>query len=261
MTRVCSRASGVIAAALAAMSWLAPSAHADAASPPAEFDLVGVWHVLVHYTDTESSHPEQVRWHDRLWVFEHVREKLVWSEYPIVVFGDESARFESLGTNRAKRVLGGWQPAETQLANIRIGLMTNDRGMRSKKLRGSVVDGWTTTSRARASSTSAVTYQEIWSVAYADGLPTFAQKDVMGSVRAENLNGLTQFTVRGRDADGALVGEYERDGTRFGQFWMRRAGERRRLDRKDPKQRARDTLEAQRAPVEPERRRDGAEAD
>ena len=67
---------------------------------PAEVDLIGTWHVLVHYTDANSNDPEQLRWDDRIWSFERTGSRLRWDEAPIVVFGDNSGRFEHLGTNR-----------------------------------------------------------------------------------------------------------------------------------------------------------------
>jgi hypothetical protein len=230
---------------LGAWLMLVPAAQAEDAGVARPVDLVGVWHVLVHYTDDNSIHPEQVRWQDRVWKFERKQSKLVWTEYPIVVFGDETDRFERLGTNRAARVLGGWLPNEAQLANIRIGLRTNTRGMKSKKLRGSDADGWTTTSRRRTASASVISYQEIWSVSYSAGLPQFVQHDVMGSVRAETLEGVTRFDTREREAGGVFSGVYERDGTRHGTFWLRRTGGALRLEEKDSNQQFRELLREQ----------------
>ena len=221
------------AALLAAWLLLAPVGHADDVELESNIDLLGSWHVLVHYTDDNSSHPDRLRWHDRVWVFARAHGKLVWTEYPIVVFSDDAGRFERRSSGQYARVLGGWWPSETQLANIRVGLRTNSRGMKSKKLRGSDAEGWATSSRVRSASASVITYQENWSVAYADGLPRFVQQDVMGSARAESLEGITRYETRERQASGVFVGAYERDGTRHGTFWMRRAGARLRLDEKD----------------------------
>lgn len=211
----------------------APAASDPRPVAPPAIDLVGAWHVLVHYTDDNSSHPDQVRWHDRIWIFERKSGKLVWTEYPIIVFSNDTGRFERRGSGQYARVLGGWTPSETQLGNIRVGLRTNTRGMKSKKLRGSDAEGWETRSRARAASASSITYQENWSVVFRDGLPDFAQHDVMGSARAENVEGVTRFTTEERPAGGVLVGSYERDGTRHGRFWMRRSGSRLGLDESD----------------------------
>ncbi len=212
----------------------------DAEEQAPQIDLLGTWHVLVHYTDDNSSHPEQVRWLDRLWVFERNGPKLEWTEYPILVFGDDTGRFERRGSGQYARVLGGWQPSEGQLANIKLGLRTNTRGMKTKKLRGSDAEGWETKSRARRASASAISYQENWSIVWRNGLPEFAQHDVMGSARAETLEGVTRYTGVERPAGGLVTGTYERDGTRHGRFWMRRSGSRLGLDEKD------------RVPAEPE---------
>lgn len=187
--------------------------------------LEGSWHVLVHYTDDNSSHPEQVRWHDRIWAFERKGSRLQWVEYPVTVFEDEGGRFERRATGQYARVLGAWQPDEGQLENIRDGLRVNTRGMKKKSLRGSDVDGWQTVSRSRAGSASVITYQEIWSIQGLPRLPVFSQVDVMGSGRTDTLEGVTRYqTTRVGEGGDLLEGRYERDGTRHGSFQMRRAG-------------------------------------
>ena len=88
-----------------AVAALAPGGEAAA------FDLEGTWHVLAHYTDANTSRPEQLRWDDRIWVFERRGSRLSWIEYPIVVFSDESGRFERRSTGQYARVVGAWEPA------------------------------------------------------------------------------------------------------------------------------------------------------
>lgn len=206
------------AVALAAALGLAPTA-------AGEVDLVGSWHVLVHYRDDATSHPERERWLDRLWVFEEKHGKLYWTEYPIVVFSDETGRFERRSSGQYARVLGKWEPTESQASNIQAGLQTNSRGSKTKKLKGSDAEGWKTTYRARPGSASVITYQENWSIAEEGGLPVFVQEDVMSSVRAETLEGVTRYATRGVESGGnVLAGSYARDGTRHGSFRMTRSG-------------------------------------
>jgi hypothetical protein len=192
----------------------------------AQVDLEGTWHVLVHYTDDNTSHPDQQRWLDRVWVFERKGSRLQWIEYPIAVFDDESGRFERRGTGQYARTLGAWEPSPEQLQNIREGVRVNTRGMKRKSLRGSDDGGWRTVSRARAGSASVITYQENWSVEGMPKLPVFVQQDVMGSVRSESLEGETRYeTASVEEGGGLLLGRFERDGTRHGSFQMRRAGQ------------------------------------
>ena len=108
----------------------------------AALDLIGTWHVLVHYRDSATGYPEREHWEDRIWVFEREGSRLRWTDYPIVVFSDQTGRFEQLGTNRARRVLHFWEPNDAQLAQIYEGLEINPRGSRSKALRGSDAEGW-----------------------------------------------------------------------------------------------------------------------
>jgi hypothetical protein len=187
-------------------------------------DLVGTWYVLVHFTDANTAHPEAVRWDDRIWVFERKGSKLEWREYPIVVFADETGRFEALGTSRQARVVAPWEPNEAQRAQIEGGLEINTRGMKSKALRGSDEAGWRSASRAGAASASVITYTENWSIEGLPERPVFSREDVMGSARSESLEGLTRYATTEVAAGGAeLSGSFVRDGTRQGTFRMRRA--------------------------------------
>ena len=74
---------------LLAARW--PPAKAYAASrDPLGVTFLGAWHVLVHYEDAASSGAERERWDDRAWVFEREGDRLRWTEYPVVVFDDET---------------------------------------------------------------------------------------------------------------------------------------------------------------------------
>jgi len=194
------------------------------AAARAEIDLVGTWHVLVHYTDDSASHPEDMCWSDRIWLFEEKGSRLRWTEYPIVVFSDASGRFENLGTNHASRVVAAWEPSEAQFAEILEGLEVNDRGKKMKPLRAED-GGWRTHSRARPMSTSILGYVEHWSVEGLSDYPVFRQEDQLGSDRTETLDGVTLYTTTFMDSSGSLLrGTYERDGSRHGTFRMLRAG-------------------------------------
>lgn len=216
--------------ALACALALALAGGASAAT--AEVELEGTWHVLVHYTDSATSKPEQPRWEDRIWVFERQGEKLRWSEYPIVVFEDQTARFERLGTNRASRVLHHWEPNERQLGEIRSGLQVNQRGSKNKTLRAGDDVLWTSDRPGRGGYQSArfLTYTESWRIEGDAGLPIFVRDDSLGSAGTESVEGRTRYATQAVEAGGdVLSGSYERDGTRRGSFRMTRSGSTQRL--------------------------------
>lgn len=208
---------------------LAPSASA--------VGLEGTWHVLVHYQDANSGSPEQMRWHDRIWVFERKGSRVKWTEYPIVVFSSDNGRFERRASGQYARVLGAWEPNDSQLGNIKGGLKINSRGSKKKSLRGSDAEGWRSTARARPGSASIVTYQENWSIESWADLPLFLQEDVMSSARTESMEGMTSYETTAVEAGGdVLVGNYERDGTRKGAFRMTRSGAVGQLDNKSQRE-------------------------
>ncbi len=186
--------------------------------------LIGTWHVLVHYKDANATHKDAERWDDRVWVFEKKGDRLVWTEYPIAVFSDETGRFERRGSGQLARVLGYWEPSQAQLAEIAAGLELNSRGMKEKSLRNTR-GVWHSASRATAASASVVSYTEAWSIEGTPELPVFRREDSLGGERTESLAGVTLYETTGADPSGnALRGRYERDGSRTGTFLMQRAG-------------------------------------
>ncbi|MCH2169896.1 hypothetical protein MK489_03855 [Myxococcota bacterium] len=209
------------AGSVLAVTWgLSRSAAAEG-----QVDIEGTWYVIVHYLDDNSPNPEQERWEDKIWVLERSGSRLKWREYPIVVFDDEEGRFERRGTGQYARVLHFWEPNESQRADIRDGLQVNDRGSKTKTLRGSDSKGWATRHRARPSSASVVSYTEHWSIDNLPSEPTFTRRDIMGSGRSDSLEGVTRYTTTEVMPSGnRLRGSFVRDGTRRGTFRMMRAG-------------------------------------
>ena len=189
-------------------------------------DLVGAWHVLVHYQDSQAGNPDAKRWEDRIWVFEKQGTQLRWTDYPIVVFADEEGRFERLGTNRQSRVLDHWEPNAGQQAQIEAGLAINSRGSRSKTLRGSDAKGWSSAGRGGGyKSARMITYEETWTIDGLPDAPRFVRQDSMGSAGSESLEGRTLYETTSVEEGGKLLrGKYDRDGTRVGSFRLMRTG-------------------------------------
>ncbi|HXK23483.1 MAG TPA: hypothetical protein VMS55_12485 [Myxococcota bacterium] len=195
-----------------------------AAAPTRAVELVGTWYVLVHYKDDHSENPDAERWDDRVWVFEKDGNRLRWTEYPIAVFEDESGRFERRDTGQYARILHYWEPSEAQLADIKDGLQVNTRGTKTKTLRGSDAQGWSSGRRAGAASASVVTYEEVWSIDDPEKLPVFKRSDFMGSGRSDTLEGTTEYATQ-KIEGGVLSGSFERDGSRHGDFRMMPSGQ------------------------------------
>jgi hypothetical protein len=196
-------------------------------------DLIGTWHVLIHFTDDHTHDPTLMRWDDRVWEFEKAGSRLRWSEYPIVVFRDRTGRFESRGAVRAARVLHGWEPNEAQRAEIAKGIPVGKRGSKQKTLRKRG-DDWQSASRSTAASASIVSYVEHWSISDPTGKPTFRREDVLGSAETEGLEGVTQYTTTEVLDDGdRLRGSFSRDESRRGTFRMVRSGATRELKGKN----------------------------
>ena len=202
-----------------------PLGVALAESVETPLELEGTWYVLVNYRDAESERSDADLWEDKVWTFEKKGSRLEWTEYPIVIFRDESERFESLASGRKARVERAWQPRPEQLEEIRSGLRVNSRGSKAKTLRGSAERGFRSGGSIRAESASIIGFSESWEISQLDSHPVFRRSDQMGSIRTESLEGATVYETREILAQGAeLKGRFERDDVQTGSFRMLRAG-------------------------------------
>ncbi len=207
-----------------AACWL-PTSGVAAAGEGGEIDLIGAWHVTVHYRNQASANPDAERWDDKVWRFEKRGSRLQWTEFPIVVFENREGRFEASTDERPVRVLRFWEANEEQRAEIEKGLLVNPRGAKSKGLRGSPSRGYRSAGGLRSESASVIGYSESWSVEGLPARPVFTQDVVMGSGRTEDMQGRTRYSGDVVSPEGNEVrGSFVRDGTRRGSFVLRRAG-------------------------------------
>jgi hypothetical protein len=189
-----------------------------------DVDLLGTWYVLVHYKDESTANPNADRWLDLVWVFAMKGSRLEWQEYPLVVFEDQTGRFEAIPGNPRARTLRAWEPNAEQLAVIDEGPHVNDRGARTKTLRGSSERGWKTPDRpGMGMGASVLGYRERLRIEQPTTLPVFVRTDVLGNEFKTSGEGHTVYTTTEvRDGGDTLVGTYERDGHRRGVFRLRR---------------------------------------
>lgn len=232
-----------------ARSWIARAAFAvalllAAAAPAAAVDLDGTWYVLVHYQDAASNKPDAWRWDDRVWRFRPAGDALEWTEFSIVVFQDESGRFEALGGSRAARVVAAWEPSPLQLEDIRNGLEVNSaRGVKTKALRAGDGGAWASNGGALGEGAAVLSYTETWTIEDPAGKPVFVREDSLGGGSAESMEGRTEYRAEEVAADGSeIAGRFERDGTRIGRFRMIRSGETAAVGSSDQSERQRKVL-------------------
>lgn len=222
---------------LLAFLWLWP--HPGQANE--SLDLTGTWYVLIHYQDPETANPEATRWKDLVWVFGRKGSRLEWTEFPIVAFEDQTGRFE----NR-QRVLDAWKPNPEQLKTIENGPRVNERGSRTKTLRGSDAQGWSSARRAPRRSANVMSYEETVKIEDLESLPLFERSDQVGSGVISEEGGATRYQVTEiKPGQRRMIGHYERDGRLKGTFEMRRTQDVRGLKKKDktPNQRAAEALQ------------------
>lgn len=194
-------------------------ARADGGSLP---DFVGTWHVLIHYQMPGGPHPERWKWDERVWVIEPADDGLEWIEHAIVSFSDPSGRFENLGTNRARRLLGAWEPSAEQLGEIAEGLAVSSRGMRRKHLRRISPGLWQSESAENTlgRSSSGLGYNEVWSIRQRDGETRFRldTRFAVSAAAGDESGGATVYLAEGGRP---FHGRYDYAGERIGRFRMR----------------------------------------
>lgn len=208
------------------------------------FPVEGLWYVLIHYTDDHATHPAAWHWEEHLWSLQRKEQTLIWRDFPIVIFEDVTGRFERVGPNPLSKVSGAWEPDPGQLENIGSGLMVNERGSQSKRLKpapqgeGDVeANGerhilWESRGAAPATSASMVTFSSTWRIEEAEGMPIFSWNDLLGSGRAESMEGRTEFRCERIDEKGVIHGGFDRDGVRHGYFRLYPSGEAQPLKKK-----------------------------
>lgn len=208
------------AAALLALAALAAALGPMRSARAEAVDLLGTWYVLVHYKDTSTANPDADRWLDLVWVLAMKGSRLEWREYPIVVFEDATGRFEAIPGNPKARALRAWEPNAAQLAEIAAGPRVNDRGARTKTLRGSAERGWTSPNRmASGAGMNVMGYQEVLTIERPSTLPRFVRADVLGNEHAQGDGGQIVYeTLEARDGGDTLIGRYQRDDHRSGVF-------------------------------------------
>lgn len=223
----------------------------SAAEP--KVDLIGTWYVLIHYRDSYTANPDSDRWEDKIWRFQMKGTRLSWTDYPIVVFADQTGRFGPVAGNPRARIMHAWEPNAAQQQEIEAGLQVNDRGSKTKSLRGSPKKGYKSFGAQRSVSAATVGYQQIWSIDDPTGLPVFTRDDSLGTEAAlakkdkdAVLSGRTRFTTTSVSEDGnELRGDFVRDENRVGSFRLLRVAEPRGLesDGRTPNEKASDRLQ------------------
>lgn len=199
------------------------------------FDLAGAWYVLVHYRD--AAQPDLAQWEDRLFVFEPAGDGLRFRDYPTVRFDDASGRFESVG-GEAARVLGFWEPSESQRGEIERGLGVDPRGATAKLLEPAP-GGFRSRGARAQDSVRFVGFESRVEVDLAGPAPGVIVTDSLGSSAVQGMQGRTEYRGERVSADGrAVEGRYDRDGRRIGSFRLVRAGAPRGQGEPPPRERA-----------------------
>ena len=212
---------GLVALWLAAMLLVPPAPRADSEPAGVPTALLGDWYVLIHYRDTEASADAPLQWDDEIWRIEVEGPGLRWSLFPHPEFRDGSGRWATGPGGDEARSLGAWKPNADQRDEIAAGLDYALQDERSKRLKATGKEAWTSPGQSRIASASGVGYHERWRIEPGEQGPRFSRRASMESGRALGMAAGTRFETRevlrqGRERRG----EYSREGERQGDFQM-----------------------------------------
>jgi hypothetical protein len=198
-----------------------PDVRADDLS---ELELSGDWYVLLHFKDAKSEDKSLVKFKDFAWSIQQDPERIVWTEYPYVIF-DEGTEV----TRRYKmRAHEPWEPEGLVLGLLQKHLDVSSRAERSKTLKGSCAAGFRSPPAiGSGGGARTLTFTRDWSLAFAADkvsvriVDSLGGSDLLGEMQEATLYEITQ-----RVSDGELRGTYA-EGTKSGRLRMIRSKERR----------------------------------
>ena len=206
-------------AAPAALAEEDPAAEVDLT----ELDLSGAWYVLIHYQYDRSEDPSITKFRDFAWSIEQTSSSLSVESYPVVLF-DEATEIER---RQAMRGHLPWQPSQANLAALARSVDVSSRAMTSKRLTGSVAEGFKSRAPVASGGLNIVSFTKSWDVRFE---PESIRIEVTDSLSAtaglEGSEDSTIYRITERLGPGQLRGTYEESGRR-GSIRMIRAGQRR----------------------------------
>ena len=213
--------------ALALLLQAAPAALAE--EDPAgeanftEFDLGGAWYVLIHYKDERSEDESITKFRDFAWSIEQTSSSLSVEYYPVVLF-DEATEIER---RQAMRGHQPWQPSQANLAALARSLDVSSRAMTTKRMTGSVAEGFRSRAPVASGGLHVVSFTKSWDVHFEPEAIRIAITDSLsGTAELEGFEDSTVYRLTERLGPNELRGSYEEPGRR-GSIRMIRAGQRR----------------------------------
>ncbi len=186
-------------------------------------DLSGEWYVLLHYKDSKSADPSITKFKDLSWSIRQDEQQIVWKENPYVIF-DEGTEVERRYKMRAHEP---WQPEGLVLGLLRKHVDVSERAERSKRLRGSVDEGFRSLPPISTGAANTLSFTRDWKLDFGEDKVRIVIVDSLGgSELLGEMEEATVFEITERGPDDELLGTYS-EGTKSGTLRMIRSNERR----------------------------------
>ena len=150
-------------------------------------------------------------------------KQIVWKENPYVIF-DEGTEVERRYKMRAHEP---WQPEGLVLGLLRKHVDVSSRAERSKRLRGSVDEGFRSLPAISTGAANTLSFTRDWKLDFAEDKVRIVIVDSLGgSELLGEMEEATVFEITARGPDDELLGSYS-EGTKSGTLRMIRSKERR----------------------------------
>ncbi len=205
----------------------APAALAEEQVTPAEdlarLDLSGAWYVLIHYKDERSEDPSITKFRDFAWSIEQTANSLSVEYYPVVLFDEET----EIERRHAMRGHQPWQPSQANLAALARSLDVSSRAMTSKRMTGSVAEGFRSRAPVASGGLNIVSFTKSWDVRFEpEAIQIVVTDSLSATAGLEGSEDSTVYRITERFGPNELRGTYE-EASRRGSIRMIRAGQRR----------------------------------
>ena len=189
----------------------------------AKLDLSGAWYVLIHYKDESSEDGSITKFRDFAWSIEQTANSLSVEYYPVVLF-DEDTEIER---RHAMRGHQPWQPSPANLAALTRSLDVSSRAMTSKRMTGSVAEGFRSSAPVASGGLNIISFTKSWEVRFEPNAIRIVVTDSLSATAGlEGSEDSSVYIITRRLGPNELRGTYE-EASRRGSIRMIRAGQRR----------------------------------
>ncbi len=190
-----------------------------------ETELSGEWYVLIHYKVAGAADESITKFKDFAWSFKQSEKRLLVEQFPYVLFseGTEEVRRHAMMEHLP------WEPDAATWKKLRESVDVSSRAMTSKRLEGSVAEGFRSEPQLATGGTNTLTFSRSWEISFApEKIRIVIVDSLTGGLGLDRLDEATVYELDESPNGDELRGRW-REGRKSGTVRMVRARARRVL--------------------------------